>query len=172
MDVHPVKTQISLGIRPVWSVFAVRKKKAWVLSYPLSAQRRLWWDWADAQAELSLHSADSHFVDFDMRRFISQTWTDKTMWIKQHQELTILKQLAACSSNPTRPFSVKYIPVQIPSSSGETISSEMALSSNTFRVMFWKKNTDIQIMCWSTTKPTEWPVNPVETQISLGICYV
>ena len=26
-------------------VFAVRMKKAWVLSYPLSAQRRLWSDW-------------------------------------------------------------------------------------------------------------------------------
>ena len=32
-------------------VFAVRMKKPWVLSYPLSAQRRLWSDWAD----LSLH---------------------------------------------------------------------------------------------------------------------
>ena len=29
-------------------VFAVRMKKAWVLSYPLSAQRRLGSDWADA----------------------------------------------------------------------------------------------------------------------------
>ena len=28
-------------------VFAVRMKEAWVLSYPLSAQRRLWSDWAD-----------------------------------------------------------------------------------------------------------------------------
>ena len=28
-------------------VFTVRMKKAWVLSYPLSAQRRLWSDWAD-----------------------------------------------------------------------------------------------------------------------------
>ena len=36
------------------SVFAVRMKKPWVLTYPLSAQRRLWSDWADAQAELSL----------------------------------------------------------------------------------------------------------------------
>ena len=34
-------------------VFAVRMKKAWVLSYPLNAQRRLWSDWADAQADLS-----------------------------------------------------------------------------------------------------------------------
>ena len=28
-------------------VFAVRMKKAWVISYPLSAQRKLWSDWAD-----------------------------------------------------------------------------------------------------------------------------
>ena len=32
-------------------VFAVRMKKAWVLSYLLSAQR--WSDWADARADLS-----------------------------------------------------------------------------------------------------------------------
>ena len=38
-------------------VFAVRIKKPWVLSYLLSAQRRLWSDWADAQADLSLHWA-------------------------------------------------------------------------------------------------------------------
>ena len=35
-------------------VFAVRMKKPWVLSYPLSAQLRLWSDWAHAQADLSL----------------------------------------------------------------------------------------------------------------------
>ena len=45
-------------------VFAVRTKKAWVLSYPLSAQRRLWSDWADAQADLSLRWAHRHFVGF------------------------------------------------------------------------------------------------------------
>ena len=38
MSVPPAKTQISLGIRPVWSVFTVRMKKAGVLSYPFSAQ--------------------------------------------------------------------------------------------------------------------------------------
>ena len=41
--------------------------KAWVLSYPLSAQRRLWSDWADAQADLSLRWAYSHIVGFLMR---------------------------------------------------------------------------------------------------------
>ena len=49
-------------------VFVVRIKKACVLSYPLSAQQRLWSDWADAQADLSLPWAHSHFVGFLMRQ--------------------------------------------------------------------------------------------------------
>ena len=65
--VRPAKTRISLGICLVWSVFAVRMKKAWVVFYPLSAQRRLWLDRADAQADLSLHWAHSNFVGFVMR---------------------------------------------------------------------------------------------------------
>ena len=55
---------ISLGIRPVWSVFAVHMKKHWVYSYPLRAQRRLWSDWADAQADLSLRWAQMSFCGF------------------------------------------------------------------------------------------------------------
>ena len=51
-------------------VFAVRMKKAWVLSDPLSAQRRLWSDWADARTDLSLRWAHSHFVGFVMRVLI------------------------------------------------------------------------------------------------------
>ena len=42
-------------------VLAVRIKKALVLSYPLSAQQRLWSDWADAQAGLSLRLAHVPF---------------------------------------------------------------------------------------------------------------
>ena len=45
-------------------------KKPWVLSYPLSAQRRLWSDWADAQADLSLCWAHTHFVGFVMMQLI------------------------------------------------------------------------------------------------------
>ena len=36
-------------------VFAVCMMKAWTLSYPFSAQRRLWSDLVDAQADLRLH---------------------------------------------------------------------------------------------------------------------
>ena len=43
---------------------AIRMKKAWVLNYPLSAQRRLWSDWADAQADLSLCWAHCPFCWF------------------------------------------------------------------------------------------------------------
>ena len=48
-------------------------KKAWVLSYPLSAQWRLWSDWVDAQADLSLRWAHTHFVAFVISRFICQS---------------------------------------------------------------------------------------------------
>ena len=40
-------------------VFVARMEKAWVHSHPLSAWRRLWSDWADAQADLSLRLAQS-----------------------------------------------------------------------------------------------------------------
>ena len=76
MAVLPAKTKISLGIGSLLlncmgyliRVVAVRMKKDWVFSYPLSAQRRLWSDWADAQADLSLRWAHTHFVGFVMSR--------------------------------------------------------------------------------------------------------
>ena len=60
-------------------VFAVRMKKAWVLSYPLSAQRRLWSDCADAQADLSLRWAHTHFIGFVMSRLMY-------IWVKTIQQ--------------------------------------------------------------------------------------
>ena len=53
-------------------VFAVRMQKAWVLSNPMSAQWRLWSDWIDAKADLSLRWAHTHFVGFLTRRLIFQ----------------------------------------------------------------------------------------------------
>ena len=44
-------------------VFAVRMKKTWVFSYPFSAQRRLWSDWADL---ICLRWAHTCFVGFVM----------------------------------------------------------------------------------------------------------
>ena len=45
-------------------VFAVHMKKQWVFSYPLSAHRKLWSDWVDARADLSLHLAHRLFCLF------------------------------------------------------------------------------------------------------------
>ena len=61
---------IQWRLRSAWvfliRVFAVRMRKAWVHSYPLSAERRLWSDWADAQVDPSLRWAHTHFVGFVM----------------------------------------------------------------------------------------------------------
>ena len=64
LPVHPAKTQINLGINPVWSVFAVCMKKHWALNYLLSAQGRLWSDWMDVQADLSLRWVHLSFYWF------------------------------------------------------------------------------------------------------------
>lgn len=50
--------------------------------------------------------------------------------------LTIEKEAAACSRRPTRPISVKYFPEHMPSSSGDTTSSETADSSSTLEEIF------------------------------------
>ena len=68
VTVRPAKTQISLGIRPVWSVFAVRSVGSLGPKLSSCGQRRLWSDWADAQADLSLRWAHTHFVGFVMSR--------------------------------------------------------------------------------------------------------
>ena len=65
--VRPAKTQISLGIRPVWSESSLCTQ--WVPKDPslgLSScgQRRLWSDWAAAQADLSLRWAHKPFYWF------------------------------------------------------------------------------------------------------------
>ena len=68
----PSEVSDQLGHPPsLIRVFAVRMKKPWVLSYHLSAQRRLGSDWADAQADLSFRWAYGQFVGFVMRRLIS-----------------------------------------------------------------------------------------------------
>ena len=64
----------------LFRVFPVRMTKAWLLIYPLSAQRRLirlGGDWAD----MSLLWAHSHFVGFVMSR-LKCSWVWATSWEK------------------------------------------------------------------------------------------
>ena len=51
------KTQISMRICAVWSVFVVRIQKLCILGYPKCAQWRFWSDCANAQADLNLRWA-------------------------------------------------------------------------------------------------------------------
>ena len=86
------------GHRPsLVRVFAVRMKKAWVLSYPLSAQRRLWSDWAyaqadlslrlDAQADLSLRWAHSYFAGFVMRWLKLFFFQARLEYLREHFQI-------------------------------------------------------------------------------------
>ena len=75
-------------------VFAVRMKKPWVLSYPLSAQRRLWSDWADAQADLRLRWAHTFFVGFVMSRLISFKYAHNFQHMKAFIERLIITRLS------------------------------------------------------------------------------
>ena len=70
VTVRPAKTQISLGIRPVWSESTLYAQ--WVAKDPrfIHADSEDWSDWADAQADLSLRCAHTHFVGFVMSRLI------------------------------------------------------------------------------------------------------
>ena len=98
-------------------VFAVRMKKALVLSYPLSAQRRLWSDWADAQADLSLRWAHSHFAGFVLSRLILKyidlhensvsiclLFLTNIMFYAQNWHLQISGILCACNTHENVTF--------------------------------------------------------------------
>ena len=70
MSVRPAKTQISLGIRPVWSESSLWAQ--WVAKDPsfLHADSEECSDWADVQADMSLRWAHSHIVGFVTMRLI------------------------------------------------------------------------------------------------------
>ena len=65
--VRPVKTQISLGIRPVWSESSLSAWRNLGSSATHWMRCEDWSDWADAQADLSLRWTHTHFVGFVMR---------------------------------------------------------------------------------------------------------
>ena len=60
--VRPAKTQISLGIRPVWSESSLSTCKKLGSLATHWAHSEDWSDWADVQADLGLRWAHSHFV--------------------------------------------------------------------------------------------------------------
>ena len=81
-------------------VFTVHMKKVLVLRYPLSAQRRLWSDWEDAQADLSLPWAHTHFVGFVMSQLIFKYVWNQTPFIPPYPEWKL---------SGTQPYWIKMI---------------------------------------------------------------
>ena len=71
-DVRPAKTQISLGICSVWSVSSLCAQCVAKDPRFLHADSEDWSDWLDAQADLHLRWAPTHFVGFVMSRLICQ----------------------------------------------------------------------------------------------------
>ena len=68
MTLRPAKTQISLGICQVWSVFAVHSMGSQGPKLSSCGQRRLWSDWADARLIWAFPGRLCHFVGFVVRR--------------------------------------------------------------------------------------------------------
>ena len=100
-------------------VFAVRMKKPWVLGYPLSAQRRLWSDWADAQADLNFRWAQSHFVGFVMswlkwleqgnKGNLSHLITKPTKWLRPAKTQISLGIRRVWSAQSDQVFAVRPV---------------------------------------------------------------
>ena len=97
--VRPVKTQISRGIRPVWSessLCAWRKLGSLTTHW---AHSKDWSDWADAKPDLSLRWAHSHFVGFVMRRL-------KYLW--QLTSLRLFSSVFCLSSSLSSLFRLQF----------------------------------------------------------------
>ena len=74
---RPAKTQISLGICPVWSESSLCAQ--WVAKDPsfLDADSKDWLDWADGQADLSLRWAHMSFcwLCHEAAQILKQKWS-------------------------------------------------------------------------------------------------
>ena len=96
--VRPAKTQISLGICPVWSVFAERSMGSWGPTLSSWGQRRLWADWMDALSDLSIRWVHMPFCWFCHE--VAQIFEnihyncDQLTIISNH--ITTIKSLSSC----------------------------------------------------------------------------
>ena len=115
MNVCPAKTQISIGICPVWSESSLCAQ--WVVKDPsfLHADSEDWSDWADAQDDLSLRWAHNHIVGFVMRRLIFWSviaireaalgpWLPTDCQVKTLNETAWMRRLIWVSTGGTRHF--------------------------------------------------------------------
>lgn len=131
--------------------------------------------------KLSIYNKIIHSERKHSPSYCPAVWGCWRREVKKWKSSTMEKDAAACSSNPTRPASVKYFPEQIPSSSGDTTSSETADSSKTLEDMFWgdtrDKNTFTQFKQHSTLsilwKAADLQSNPgISVEVAFYFCRV
>ena len=110
--VRPAKTQISLGIRPVWSESS--QGAQWVAEDPmfLLADSEDWSDLAHAQADLSLRWAQRSFCKFchEADQLFSQYRAKKGVAICKYQiwTLHIVSEEAMCATTEQRQNLIKF----------------------------------------------------------------
>ena len=153
-------------------------KKVWVLSYPLSAQRRLWSDWAHAQADLSLRWTHMPFCCFchEAAHLRSGIWNLSLYLNSYSLQLHTVKTVPLYLQSSIRVRTIKK-------------KKEKQIFVGLFyisdpKITFVGKFNQENIQCiiydisrwgvcslrrYGMTKATKWPVRPVKTQISLGI---
>ena len=131
-------------------VFTVRIKKACVLSSPLSGQQRLWSDWTDAQADLSLRMLHCHFVGFVMRRLIicSNIWMLYHVVIKSY--LCFLNRRICILFNERVVFS-KYTVMHVWSNSNNFLKKNYLLTFN-FNLLKFIVHGSAQLLFISLTE--------------------
>ena len=102
MTVRPVKTWLSLGIRPVWSESSLCAQ--WVAKDPsfLHADRELWSDWADAQADLSLRWAHVILLVLSWGGSF-KTWQDLNCYVLKQNNgaISLMKEWNEIAENTT-----------------------------------------------------------------------
>ena len=203
--------QIGMSLHPVWlktdsvMFLSCRTDKSGQLNGYLRTQascgqQRLWSDWADAQADLSLRLAHSHIVSFVIRRLKSNwasSWENVSLGVSDQ-----VRHKLACSATEasmrleilvteTRDITLsrqRTIKALIRLSGCAGWSALLLFAYDIRHIFLWPGSIVYKVhhryvinrcfkriiekLSWSGTKPTKWPVRPAKTRISLGICPV
>ena len=116
-------------------VFTVCMKQASVLSYQLNAQQRLWSDWADAQADLSLHCAHMPFYWFcraagQLCIVIKQIKDNCDILMKYKKRYILLRQLIPSRYLKAGHWQVPELQIELVTRHSDTSEHDSPLASS------------------------------------------